>query len=135
MAAADVLALQRTAGNAAVADLVAQRKSSSLRQGAEGQEVKELQSGLNHVDEVQLPLVVDGIFGPLTDKAVRQFQRAHPPLVADGVAGPLTQEAILGTKEEEQDVNQISRKVFERGAKAFAEGKFGLAFDYFAKSH
>src|SRR4051794_30582388 len=72
--AATVLALQRDAGNAAVAEVVAQRKASALRQGAEGQDVRELQSALNHVDEVRAPLAVVGIFGPLTDKAVREFQ-------------------------------------------------------------
>jgi tetratricopeptide (TPR) repeat protein len=106
-----------------------------LRQGAEGQDVRELQSALNHVDEVKAPLAVDGIFGPLTDKAVREFQANHPPLVADGAVGPKTRAVIEEARGEVQDENQLSRKIFERGATAFAKGNFGVAFDFFAKSH
>lgn len=30
----------------------------------------------------------DGIFGPITDRATRAWQKAHPPLAVDGIVGP-----------------------------------------------
>ena len=43
------------------------------------------------------PIAVDGIFGPLTDGAVRSFQRDEG-LDADGIVGPLTSAALNGRK-------------------------------------
>jgi peptidoglycan hydrolase-like protein with peptidoglycan-binding domain len=39
-------------------------------------------------------LQIDGIFGPLTDAAVRSFQQALG-LVVDGIVGPLTWQALI----------------------------------------
>jgi len=41
-------------------------------------------------------LVVDGIFGPRTNTAVRSYQRAHA-LVVDGIVGPRTWSAVIVT--------------------------------------
>jgi Transglycosylase-like domain/Putative peptidoglycan binding domain len=41
----------------------------------------------------QLHIAVDGVFGPITERAVRRFQRRHN-LVADGIVGPLTRAAL-----------------------------------------
>ncbi|MEA3001650.1 MAG: hypothetical protein QOH81_438 [Sphingomonadales bacterium] len=51
----------------------------TLRRGASGDLVKEVQA--------KLGLDADGAFGPFTEAAVRQFQRAHD-LVPDGIFGP-----------------------------------------------
>lgn len=52
-----------------------------MRKGSRGDAVRELQ--------VQLNLRVDGIFGPLTEEAVMEWQRAHG-LEADGIVGAKT---------------------------------------------
>ena len=61
-----------------------------LVQGATGAAVKLLQQRLNvHGYRV----AVDGVFGPVTEQAVRAFQRSHG-LVTDGVVGPRTWAAL-----------------------------------------
>lgn len=72
---------------------------SVLRRGATGPEVRQLQHILNqwllvnpHVS-IQ-PLVVDGIFGPLTERAVRRYQQENQ-LRVDGIVGPLTWSHLL----------------------------------------
>ena len=56
-----------------------------------GEDVKGLQQALLRSG---LPLVVDGVFGPATDRAVRQFQ-ASQGLVVDGVVGPRTLASLM----------------------------------------
>ncbi len=69
-----------------------------LRQGSRGFKVEFLQRLLNKAATREraggTPLRVDGIFGPLTDAAVRAFQGRHRPLVVDGIAGPQTWNAL-----------------------------------------
>ena len=90
------LDLQRTAGNAAVSDLLVQRESHPvLRRGSGGAAVRELQEALNSSGAAKPPLAADGAFGPGTDAAVRRYQKAQG-LVADGVVGPKTWAAIGG---------------------------------------
>ena len=65
-----------------------------VRQGDEGEAVMAVQEEINFrnlADPGEGParLVVDGIFGPLTDEAVRRHQRGIG-LVDDGIVGPLT---------------------------------------------
>ncbi|MCL1862543.1 MAG: peptidoglycan-binding protein [Defluviitaleaceae bacterium] len=58
-----------------------------IRQGARGDYVRQIQSCLNSVNHAGL--ATDGIFGPLTDAAVRNYQRANA-LAVDGIVGPIT---------------------------------------------
>jgi hypothetical protein len=41
----------------------------------------------------QLGITADGVFGPMTERAVKRFQRRHN-LVPDGIVGPLTRAAL-----------------------------------------
>jgi hypothetical protein len=59
----------------------------TLRRGATGELVKQVQQKCGVA-------VVDGVFGAMTEAAVRDFQRAHD-LVPDGIVGPKTW-AVLG---------------------------------------
>ena len=70
-----------------------------LRKGSRGESVKRLQSLLN--------LLVDGIFGKLTDEAVREFQTANG-LKPDGIVGDETWEKLLGMpKKSRRTVTEI----------------------------
>lgn len=62
---------------------------NTLKKGSRGEEVKALQKALN--------LIADGIFGDLTDEAVRDFQKSNG-LKVDGIVGSNTW-AKLGVKD------------------------------------
>ncbi|MGI6643700.1 MAG: N-acetylmuramoyl-L-alanine amidase [Bacillota bacterium] len=62
-----------------------------LRRGSTGEDVVALQMSLSNLGFDPGP--VDGVFGPRTEKAVKDFQRASG-LVADGISGPLTYAAL-----------------------------------------
>lgn len=51
-----------------------------------------IQQSLNQI--MRLQLAVDGIIGPMTRSAIRDFQR-RAGVVVDGVVGPLTEQALL----------------------------------------
>ena len=61
-------------------------KNPTLRRGAKGERVAFLQN--------LLAVNRDGVFGPSTERAVRNFQAGHG-LVVDGAVGPYTWEALL----------------------------------------
>ena len=64
-----------------------------LRNGLNGNDVRELQRELNRRgirDRNGRVLKVDGGFGPLTESAVREFQRVNRQASIDGVVGPIT---------------------------------------------
>ena len=72
---AGVTALQAGSADQAVAAVVKSR----------GGDVRELQQ--------KLGVGADGVFGPVTERALKRWQRAHG-LVADGIAGPNTRAAM-----------------------------------------
>jgi peptidoglycan hydrolase-like protein with peptidoglycan-binding domain len=65
----------------------------TLRRGQTGQDVKTLQTWLN---EVGYPLPETGFFGPMTQSAVRRFQRTNGLRPVSGAVGAKTAATILG---------------------------------------
>lgn len=64
--------------------------SALLDRGDKGQAIRDLQNDLKALGYV---LTADGDFGPMTEQAVKAFQRANG-LTVDGKAGPVTLAAI-----------------------------------------
>jgi Transglycosylase-like domain/Putative peptidoglycan binding domain len=56
-----------------------------VKRGDRGSAVRSIQR--------QLGIPADGVFGPMTERAVKRFQRRHD-LVPDGIVGPLTRGAL-----------------------------------------
>jgi Transglycosylase-like domain/Putative peptidoglycan binding domain len=56
-----------------------------VKRGDRGSAVRSIQR--------QLRLSTDGVFGPMTERAVKRFQRRHD-LLPDGIVGPLTRGAL-----------------------------------------
>lgn len=59
---------------------------TTLRMGSTGPEVSKMQSALNRAGAT---LTIDGVFGPKTVEAVRNFQEDNA-LTVDGICGPAT---------------------------------------------
>lgn len=84
-------AVQQVAPDNAFFDAINEARQQMLQQGSSGGAVKILQVALNGAG---YSLVGDGIFGPLTDSAVRRFQ-SDRGLQVDGIVGPQTWNALL----------------------------------------
>jgi N-acetyl-anhydromuramyl-L-alanine amidase AmpD len=66
-----------------------------MYRGSTGPQVAELQRRLKYAYAAYAgDLVVDGVFGPQTEAAVREFQRRTPGLTVDGIVGPATAAAL-----------------------------------------
>jgi N-acetyl-anhydromuramyl-L-alanine amidase AmpD len=66
-----------------------------LHLGSEGPQVAELQRRLKYAYTAYAgDLVIDGVYGPATEAAVREFQRRTPELTVDGIVGPVTASAL-----------------------------------------
>ena len=61
---------------------------ATVKLGSRGQDVRDVQNALNLLGTIP-PVVIDGIFGPITDGAVKRFQTKNS-LTPDGVVGPAT---------------------------------------------
>ena len=82
---------------------------ASLKNGSKGSGVKDLQTNLNKAG-TKPKLKVDGIFGPLTEKGVKAFQKKCG-LKPDGRAGDYTLAAIkYGGKLPEMTVPDFTQK-------------------------
>jgi|ERR1051326_1074708 peptidoglycan hydrolase-like protein with peptidoglycan-binding domain len=67
-------------------------KNYAVQMGSKGANVLRVQELLHDVWG-ETSLAIDGDFGPQTDGAVRDFQRANS-LAVDGVVGPMTSKAL-----------------------------------------
>ena len=74
----------------------------TVRQGDRGDAVRGVQQEFADRDLSGIPgrgLRIDGIFGPITDAAVRGFQKAlaadAPSVAIDGIVGPITWRALV----------------------------------------
>lgn len=67
--------------------------TQTLKMGSRGDEVKQLQQVLRYEELFPQISTVDGVFGSITDKGVREFQKKHW-LQSDGVIGPASRKFI-----------------------------------------
>lgn len=115
---------------------------STLKQGSQGEEVKELQQKLNQLGYDSK--TVDGIFGSNTKAAVKAFQSAYN-LTVDGIAGQKTWEALEEALQSESftlkrvlkktsplmkgdDVQKVQQELIAKGypcGSAGADGMYG----------
>jgi len=63
-----------------------------IKLDAKGDPVKRAQRALRRTPNPSV--VVDGIFGPTTQQAVKDFQSSNPPLAVDGIVGSATWSAL-----------------------------------------
>lgn len=70
---------------------------TTIKRGSRGEEVKLLQQKLN--------VIVDGIFGSITEEAVKEFQKTNG-LSVDGIVGPKTWEK-LGVTNNKRNITEI----------------------------
>lgn len=81
--------------------------SQTLRQGSRGSNVRSLQTVLN--DNGVNAGTVDGVFGPKTTSAVRDFQRSVG-ITVDGIAGPQTYSALNGNQSDKATTTSKSNE-------------------------
>ncbi|MGP4077488.1 C40 family peptidase [Halobacillus sp. K22] len=83
---------------------------SFLHRGDQGESVEALQSELQSLGYYTYSL--DGLFGPITEDAVEEFQ-ADQGLKVDGLAGPNTMAALSSTEESDDDGDEVEEEAEE----------------------
>ena len=71
-----------------------------LKRGSRGEDVKRLQTVLH--------LIADGIYGPLTEEAVKDYQRNSGKLTVDGIVGDKTWNSLFPAKSEPKNKRVIT---------------------------
>jgi peptidoglycan hydrolase-like protein with peptidoglycan-binding domain len=84
----------------------------TLERGSQGQDVKELQEAL--IALAFKPGEVDGVFGVLTESAVKSFQ-SWSTVMADGIVGPTTWEKLDDADRSDPTLRNGSRGIAVRG--------------------
>jgi hypothetical protein len=110
------------------------RVAPTVRMGASGGTVTTMQYLLRHHGQ---DLAVDGDFGPQTEQAIRDFQRAKG-LAADGVVGPRTWAALFATVQrgsEGDAVRAVQSQLVARGFDVEVDGDFGRQTDQAVRSY
>ncbi len=106
-------------------------QTSVLDRGNRGQEVESLQTDLQELGYYTYNL--DGIFGPITEDAVKNFQ-AEKGLTVDGLVGPETFKALSSTSTNSVDVQSTSDtsasddQASESGIVSIAESLIGTPY-------
>ncbi|MEW5628511.1 peptidoglycan-binding protein [Streptomyces hydrogenans] len=96
----------------------------ALRQGARGVDVSTAQDLLAAAGR---PVSTDGVFGPATTRAVKDFQKSRR-LTADGVVGARTWTALAVTLRpggEGRAVRALQRQLVQEGHRLAVDGVFG----------
>jgi 3D (Asp-Asp-Asp) domain-containing protein/peptidoglycan hydrolase-like protein with peptidoglycan-binding domain len=87
----------------------AYKHASLLKQGSHGKIVKDLQGQLRDLNYYNGN--IDGIYGSVTEKAVKNFQQANH-IAVDGIAGPVTFAALIHNpvrgKDEDYNAGKVS---------------------------
>ncbi|MBR2594262.1 MAG: spore cortex-lytic enzyme [Firmicutes bacterium] len=102
------------------------REVIAYRQGSTGNEVREIQERLSKLDLYNG--AIDGIYGPATAQAVRDFQR-QKGLTIDGIAGNMTLEALgIITSESiyEDDLYLLASVIYGEGRGEPYEGQVAI---------
>ena len=77
----------------------------TYKKGSRGEIVRQIQKALAGAG---LRVIVDGNFGPITEEAVREFQK-HKGLTPDGIVGPATMALLIPArlKKSRRTINEI----------------------------
>lgn len=104
--------------------------SRTLKEGASGNDVKELQirvAGWAADSPAQTYVPVDGKFGPKTTAAVKRFQRAYG-LTPDGIVGPQTQRVLNSLEDPDGSTRNFAwSEFYSKDGSGFTGGKVPAA--------